>query len=297
MKMFSSRHTHEISATFGSEAVEHNPGGIPSAHDDSLIIFLHIVKTGGTTLRWALENQFTPSTVYRCYESKGGTLAQVAAMSKQRKDRIRFFVTHYGYGVHEFLSKPFTYLTMVRDPVSRTISQYYDFFYKDGKGDCCTLSEYIHRMPFDKQDNIQTRFIAGAINADNVTPQDLDRAKRNLENHFSVIGVLERFEESLALLCRIFDWPSITFVRRNKTKSRPDVIPLSERERKLLKNHNAYDEDLYKFCLDHFESQLANHQITPAYAQTVIRKSSTAKAQLYLSRLHRKVGRAILRIP
>jgi len=53
------------------------------------------------------------------------------------------------------------------------------------------------RLP---RDNVQCKFIAGAVYELPCTAEICGKAKDNLLRHFSVVGLLERFEESLALM-------------------------------------------------------------------------------------------------
>ena len=53
----------------------------------------------------------------------------------------------------------------------------------------------------------------------------LERAKRNLDEHFSWLGMTERFDESLILLRRTFGWRDVRYVSRNVSRSRAELTP------------------------------------------------------------------------
>ena len=59
-----------------------------------------------------------------------------------------------------------------------------------------TLKDFVRRSP---RENVQTKMIARADYDARCTVETLLKAKANLQ-HFSVLGLTERFEESLALM-------------------------------------------------------------------------------------------------
>ena len=268
---------------------------------EDLLIFLHIVKAGGTSLRWVLEDQFPCKNVLRCYESKGCTLDQVLAIPEKRKKQFQFFVSHYSFGTHELFPQPATYITMLREPIARSISQYYSFIYEDPKGkwnnSVRSIAGYIHNMKKVKYDNLQVRYIANVPQEDELTIEHLEIAKDNLQNYFSAVGITERFEESLALYSKVFGWKKLTYVRRNITKSKPDDIQLESHLLKLLNKYNELDLALYKFCLSLFDSQLEKHKVCFTNTNSVLQNTIIPKGHLYFRRAFRKAQRKILRLP
>ena len=269
--------------------------------EENLLIFLHIVKAGGTSLRWALEEQFPCKNVLRCYESKGCTLDQVSAIPEKKRKKFQFFVSHYSFGTHELFPQPASYITMLRKPIARSISQYYSFIYEDPKGkwnnSVRSIAGYIHNMKRIKHDNLQLRYIANLLQEEELTTSHLEIAKANLENHFSAVGITERFEESLALFSKVFGWKKLTYVRRNITKSKPVDFRLEPDLLKLLNKHNELDLALYEFCLSLFDSELEKHKVCFTNINSAQQNTMMTKGQLYFRRAFRKVQRKILRLP
>ena len=118
---------------------------------------------------------------------------------------------HLFYGIHEFLPQGATYITMLREPVARLLSSYYFVLRRplnplhrklkrEGLGveDCIRL--------FPDRNNTQCRFIAGVKDTSIADERLLDMAKENLTKSFSVVGICERFEESLILISKTFGW-------------------------------------------------------------------------------------------
>ena len=121
---------------------------------------------------------------------------------------------HLFYGIHEFLPQGATYITMLREPVARLLSSYYFVLRRplnplhrklkrEGLGveDCIRL--------FPDRNNTQCRFIAGVKDTAIADERLLDMAKENLTKSFSVVGICERFEESLILISKRFGWDNL----------------------------------------------------------------------------------------
>ena len=162
------------------------------------------------------------------------------------------------YGIHEFLPQGATYITMLRDPVARVLSAYYFILRRPlnplhrklkserlGVEDCLRL--------FPERHNLQCRFVAGikdtAINDERL----LDLAKENLTRSFSVVGISERFDESLTLIGAVSGWKLPFYENKKVAKSRPVVEPtLAE----LIREHNHLDVELYEFGKTLFEQTL-----------------------------------------
>jgi hypothetical protein len=88
-----------------------------------LIIFLHVPRTAGTTLRQILERQYAPGSILHLYESDFGE--ELASIPPSQPDSPRVVMGHFYFGAHAFVPKPSSYITLLRDPVERVISHYY----------------------------------------------------------------------------------------------------------------------------------------------------------------------------
>lgn len=262
--------------------------------ESSLLIFLHIVKAAGTTLRWVMESQFPWRTVLRCYAAQGCTLDDVASMPEARRRQIRFFATHYGFGTHSLFPQASTYVTMFRHPTRRLISQYFDFVHTDEefrkRHGVDSFADYVGRLPTFKQDNVQVRFVAGAREVEGVSREHLDLAKRNLREHFSAVGLTERFDESLTLFGKAYGWRKLVYVRRNVTKFKPVDLQETLQQAEKFREFNSLDFELYEFAKEMFEAQLQHYRVTEADVERMLQITPLTKARLYLSRAVRKVG-------
>ena len=71
------------------------------------------------------------------------------------------------------------------------------------------IEEFFKKQPYSELDNDQTRRISGVEPAvGRCTRFTLRKAKTNLRQHFSIVGVAEQFDEALVLLSRTLGWTS-----------------------------------------------------------------------------------------
>ncbi|WP_295921457.1 sulfotransferase family 2 domain-containing protein [uncultured Xanthomonas sp.] len=85
------------------------------------LYFLHIPKTAGTTLSAFLDAQYTPAQI--CPSKLLPELFAMDRCSLRERD-YRFFRGHLWNGLERYVQQPLRYLTMLRDPLRRTLSWY-----------------------------------------------------------------------------------------------------------------------------------------------------------------------------
>lgn len=78
-----------------------------------------------------------------------------------------------------------------------------------------------------------------------------------MQNHFEVVGLTERFDESILLLQRAFGWRRPFYEKKNvgAVRRQKDELPAATRD--LIARHNALDLELYEFARDRFEKSIA----------------------------------------
>lgn len=227
------------------------------------LIFLHIPKTAGTTLNRIIERHYNPFSIFTInpYRIKAST-ERLKRLPEARRRRLRVVRGHFAYGIHECLPQGGSYVTLLRDPVARVLSAYHFILrrplnplHRKLKTERLSVEDCVRLFP--QFQNLQCRFIAGlenpAINGERL----LDIAKDNLTNSFSVVGICERFEESLILIAKAFGWEVSCYQNQRVARSRPIVEP---KLTGLIREQNQLDDELYKFGTELFGKALRQNE-------------------------------------
>lgn len=237
--------------------------------DHEALIFLHIPKTAGTTLNRIIEWQYRPLSIFSVdpYRIRA-TVQRFKTFSEQRRRRYRVVRGHLHYGIHEFLPQGATYITILREPVARLLSSYHFILrrplhplHRKLKKERLAVEDLIRLTPH--RQNLQCRFISGIGTNGICDERALDLAKKNLTRSFRVVGLSERFQESLLLMITAFGWKVPFYENRKVSKVRPSLEPGMV---DMIRAHNRLDLELYDFGRELFEDNLRKNQ--DAIAQT-----------------------------
>jgi hypothetical protein len=221
------------------------------------IIFLHLPKTGGVTLRTTLKWKYAPDMLtFETLTKPAESLGEVP-LSERRNARV--LTGHLHYGVHDYIPQRCEYITLLREPIARVISYYYYILghpkhwrHAELVRSGMTLNEFVRTSAERGIENDQTRMLsgrgAGELDAGSLGREALDEAKRNLER-FLVVGLTERFDESFILIRRALGWKLPLYVTAN-VSARPK--PASEAAVKLIRQRNQLDLELYEFARELF---------------------------------------------
>lgn len=192
-------------------------------------------------------------------------------LSEQERQQIKIFMGHFSFGLHvdRYLARPTTYLTILRRPVDRVISTYFYILRKPGHTHHQTtirlsLYDFVRNgvSPVGI-DNGMTRLLCGIEDVSSVpfgscTEAMLESAKNNLSQYFSVVGLTDRFDETVILLNKLYGWHPF-YIKDNVSRSRPSAPPPSAETIELIKTYNKLDIQLYDYAMGLFEKQLHTH--------------------------------------
>jgi hypothetical protein len=226
--------------------------------DREALIFLHIPKTAGTTLNRIIEWQYSALSIFTV-DPHGirATPERFKTLSEERRRQLRVVRGHMVYGIHEFLPQGATYITMLRDPVARLLSAYsfilrrpLNPMHRKLKRGQLGVEAFIRLTP--NRQNLQCRILAG-IKDVTCDQSVLDIAKENITKSFSVVGLCERFQESLILMAETFGWKIPYYENRKVSKVRPALEPSVVN---MIREHNQLDMELYEFARKRFEDSL-----------------------------------------
>lgn len=228
------------------------------------VVFTHIPKTAGTSIS---KSVFLPNFDVEKYSG-------IRNISFRVK-KVDLLIGHSPYGIHKYsigIKKP-KYFTVLRNPVSRCLSFYYNNLkwekhrgYEDSKN----MSEVkFYKIP--RYQNDQTRRLAGLwaqkigriIDLNNTPIGNLVflNAKRNLESKYEAFGLTSRFEETADYFAECLG------VQRKEPEERYKSVPGRRREEDLadweverIRRHNSLDVRLYKYAKRKFEEKVGGGQ-------------------------------------
>jgi hypothetical protein len=238
-----------------------------AAQSDKALIFLHLPKCGGTTLNRIIEWEYNPLRIFSIDPIFFlWSYQKLNRWPANRLARMQVLKGHMPFGIHRRLPQPSTYITFLRDPVERVISAYYFaknylLHPKHRWISKLTLEEYVRVSP---NHNVQTKYLSGRefvgdYHAGDCTEEMLTMAKENLVQHFSLVGLTERFDEGLAILKIIFGWQISKYAKFNVTKTRLKKTSLPAGTVELIQERNRFDVALYDYGVPIFNETRARY--------------------------------------
>lgn len=222
--------------------------------------FVHVQKTAGTTLLIRLGNQFSAAEIYP--DDTDGDLmtvmpqfdiGQLLARWPVRRDQVRVLTGHFPLCTADLLDCRFTTLTVLREPVERTLS-YLRHHRKLIAADREVPFEAIYEDPLRYDGLVHNHMVkmfsltademtGGAMTKVDFDDARLERAKARLAT-VDVVGLQEDFDRFCAELTQRFGWDLGEPVVANDTPH--EDVPESFRAR--IAEDNAADVALYEYA-------------------------------------------------
>lgn len=237
-----------------------------------MIIFSHIPKTAGTSLKYILRKNYG--------------LKHIDALKTQRspftESDLRFAKKIFrdpqaitGHNVVDpfsnFAGPDDQLITILREPVSRSASHYQDNVLRSNLS--APFEEWISQA--ENQD-LSVRIISGTW--------DVNKAKQLLRDAYTFTGITEHFNDSARLMKLLLGKPLDLDYRRLITARNNDIknqLLGDDASLKLLRKYNARDAELYDFTLNEiFLPALETHrealELIPLPRQKSVRRNEPA---------------------
>lgn len=231
------------------------------------LIFLHIPKAAGTTLHPVLERHYSKKNTLSFWENVDKVVKEFPEWPLERRRQIRLLKGHMPFGLHRYLVGESKYITLLREPAERIVSHYFyvkrtprHYLYQEVVDRNISLSDYVSSGITEELDNGQVRLLAGidrSLPFGSLGVEHLELAKENIEKHFAVAGLSERFDETLALMAIELGWNWIPYYQNlNVTKDKPMARQIDPLVLEVINNDNQLDFELYKWVFRRFEERL-----------------------------------------
>jgi hypothetical protein len=269
------------------------------------LLLVHLPKTAGTTLAQLLRYHYRDGA----FKGAGNVLSRFDEAEPRlegiaRKPAIRAASGHVSFGLAERVLPEATFVTILREPVARTLSQYY-FLVEVGRGGGLIppgLDEDSRALSLEEAfdrgyllDDLQTRMLCGLVSPYDDLPADaLERARANLRDRFAYVGTTERFDELLAVLNLALGWPTTAHEPARENTRRPKAV--AEDLRAFAAGRNPLDRELYAYA-----GELLAEKVDAAVeAEAEVIRAATAQwnrtdsaGEPVASPLHERIQRAL----
>lgn len=219
-----------------------------------LIIFVHIAKTGGTTLRDILDKQYGSNSLSIYADPSMKTLnskEKIVNMILQNIHTARSISGHFSYGMKynhidqepllSLINTPrnITHITMIRNPLEHVFSLYHHYKRYNIQTANVTFETFIKQKLY--YPNYQTLRVSGA----NIP--DLNIAKSNIVNNFAIVGITDMYNESIFLMKERLNWKDIKYQKLNHYVKSDLIQDIPKDLIQLINLDNKLDFKLYTF--------------------------------------------------
>jgi hypothetical protein len=222
-----------------------------------IIIYVHIPKTAGTSLRVMLEAYAGAERLFSAYPGDDPSHAHLGDWSDlpaAKQLGYRAALGHYSYGAFDaIIQNPQKYfITFLRNPIDRIISLYKHTLvthpaYVNSEA---KLADFLNDPDEDIRiqiDNHQTRMVAGTPNQIPITRESFERALSNMKDNFGFIGLTEHFAQDVAnLASHIQAAPPLE--RVNVSIDRRTRDDFSEADLHEIRQRNFFDFQIFEFA-------------------------------------------------
>jgi hypothetical protein len=220
------------------------------------LCFFHLPRTGGTAVikDVLFRNFFSWRTCHVNYDGELKPLhgaQDPLRWSGLRRASIRLLAGHMPFGLASRLPGCFDYVTFLRDPVARAVSDYY-FCALNPSNPASAAAQRLSLIEYVEQNhglsnNCYVRWLSNSLFGE-VFPSDaemMDTAFKNL-SQFSFVGLTEQFDSSVERLCLKYGLVPYGRTEQNRNHATPRPTSLSDDELRVIQRHNSLDLALYQ---------------------------------------------------
>jgi len=224
------------------------------------IIFLHIPKTAGTSLRNLIEQEYSSSQCLPVYQPWPYQPAVLAEM-KAKLPAAKILYGHLLFGLHQQLNIEAQYVTFLRDPIERVISFFNHNAYHPNSEyhkaiqNGLSLLKLLKSERAPQANNLMTRMLAPYQPNDLLDDERVfEQALENIDKHFCMVGLMEKFAESVDLLGKKLGWQSSPEIPHLNVVSNKHIQEVDAQTQAALEKYNRLDMLLYEHVSRNFSA-------------------------------------------
>ena len=233
------------------------------------IIFIHIPKSGGSTFHSILNVRYKKINIYNIFGGRFSDpeIINFINLPNKEKSKIKLLKGHMPFGLHKYLDDEFEYITFVRNPFERVISQFYyikqnkknpkhEQVHLTGMG----IKEFVTSGIVSGMNNGHCRFLTGDVDRlpYGVSNNLIEETLENVNKKFMWIGVTERFDESILVLAFKMGWKKLPYyIKQNVSQISPRSKGLCKKDIYAIKAYNKEDMKLYEWANDALDYEIS----------------------------------------
>ncbi|WP_036499564.1 sulfotransferase family 2 domain-containing protein, partial [Nitrosococcus oceani] len=251
-------------------------------NSEDRLYFIHIPKTAGTTLIPLLDARFSINEIFPAQ-----LWEELANLPQEEFVHYRFFRGHFGgKGLDVFLPKPPVRITMLRHPLALSLSIYkfilrepntllhrlvaprglgFAEFLSQRETRAAITNKQVHNLCFEL-DYLPTQGPLSSHYEDlgqwrkkykiRIPPEQLVARALEVLKSCAFFGLVENFDESMALMAWTFGWPPARQVQKLMVASQPIDSEIPEELAGRVYDVNKLDLKLYQEGKKIFEARL-----------------------------------------
>ena len=226
------------------------------------IVFLHLPRTGGTALAKDILFLNFPRSRW-CHVNYSRDLTPLGGAddplqwAESKRGRVLVMAGHMPFGIAERFPGPSEYVTLLRDPISRTVSDYH--YCRENPSNPAypvarklSLIEFVERG-YGLTHDCYTRWLSNATyGSEFANDGEMLRAAQTNLASFAVVGITERFDESVRRICERYRLHRRPLSAVNRNEATPSGAEITAEERCVIVRYNALDQVLYEDCRKRF---------------------------------------------
>lgn len=209
------------------------------------VVFLHIPKTAGTTLKTIIERNYGNAEIANLYDQE---VAKEEIEEHLNNQNTQLICGHFDFQPN-FVNPDLYTFTFLRPPIDRVISNYLHIKNSDSalhKKWMESVHEFPDFLKLPQGANWQSRLLAGYKHREPVNLDTLlQEAQANL-NSLNFVGITQEFKHSLYCLSIDLNWVKIWFKNENTLADRSEFDELKAEFSNEIAAANEIDLKIYE---------------------------------------------------